>query len=51
VHGKPPDFWNIIRDRALPVAELTGDNACLNTTGCNAVTTLTDWEKCRAQWT
>ena len=46
VHGKPPDLWNIIRDRALPVAELTGDNACLENNRlqrCNDF--WTDWEK------
>ena len=46
VHGKPPDVWNIIRDRALPVAELNGDNACFEDNRLHRCNDFwTDWEK------
>ena len=46
VHGKPPDVWNIIRDGALPVAELTGDDACFENNQLHRCTDFwTDWEK------
>src|SRR5262245_54159947 len=46
VHGKPPDVWNIIRDRALPVAELTGDDACFENNQLHRCNDFwTDWEK------
>src|SRR5262245_4144608 len=46
VHGKPPDVWGIIRDRALPVAELTGDDACFENNQLHRCNDFwTDWEK------
>src|SRR5262245_25138257 len=46
VHGKPPEVWNIIRDRALPFAEVTGDNARLENNQLHRCNDFwTDWEK------
>jgi monoamine oxidase len=45
VHGQPPDVWEIIRDRALPVAELNGDDACFENNQLHRCNDFwTDWE-------